>query len=665
MTTAVPQLPKNRRALARVIQQHVDREVSKQAYPRMMWKICHAYLSGARKFKIMSSTGELIQHWHLDKEGNLMYQAQDLLSIIDRLSAKLSTMDLWPSVIRNDRSIQSLRQRATAQVIADAIVSEDRLQIVSRQFAHIFTALGCCGLYADLSDHPTAGLTLDIEVVHPAEIFPFPSLGWDFTKQRGLVRRRIVPLSFLKDRLGRSLPRSVIDNDITAWRQRPTDTLERSDGADSTSTGAMTASASGGPREADLEEVTVVEINEVWVFGVRDTVSRYIVTSGDHVFVDSDFEAEGREVYCPLSFSTFMDTGSFYGAGAFSLLYGLIRHYERLMESLFTNVRDLDRYGFVVMPAGSWDQNTALRDVGRGLRVLPYDPDVAADSFRPFVVQPYNAGDLPGKTAAFARTALRDINPLRDLADEKGRIDSAAGLQYLDEELNRALTNPTSGIQRAFGSVYRAGVAAAASALSTAPRSLPISRLDLNLVGAVIDETGDRVSFTTNPLPRVGSLRFTVREVAPRSSAVRKAEALELLKLQQMVTGAGDWDSFVVWAVREGIELAMDTGTIRAAVQTATVNILRLFNDGQTPGRIIDSPYLAEPAVQRRLLREFMAGPELRAASVEVQDAFIQYDLFLAEQSSVVLPEGVPSLEDTIALSVQAQQQQPAMRLTA
>lgn len=662
-------LPKSPKVLARTLHEHITREQERQSYIRTMWRLCYAYLNGARRFHLHSLNGQHIDTWHLDKEGNLLYQAPDMLSMIDRVAAKLASMDLSPSVVRNDRSLHSLRHRASAQIIGDAIVSTEQLNTAKRQFAHIFTALGSCGLYGDVGDHPIAGLTLDLEVVHPSEIFPFPALGFDMTKQSGICRQRVVPLSWLEDRLGKKISKSALENDCVAWKQLPGDLLEgNAEMQPVRGTNALAGAPSSGSafsvtgppnsRDGKDEYITAIQLNEAWFMGPRGTVSRYVATSGHHSFVDVNFYEQGQEVYCPLSWSVFMDTGDFYGAGLFNLMFSLVRRAEKLMNSLFNNVEDVDRYGVVIMPSGSWNQNLALRDIGRGLRALPYEPDVAAENFKPFVVTPFNSGDMPGKTAAFARSMIRDFNPLRDLAEEKGRVDSAAGLAFLDEQMNQAMTNPSSGIQTAFGQVYRAGVAGAASLLSTGPRSLPVSRLDLSLVGAVLDEENDRVSFTKNPLPRVGHLHFTVREVSPRSPSTRKAEAVEMLRLQAETAGQGDWDSFKLFAVRESLDFAMDMGVEKAAYTTIVGQILRLFNDGVTPGQIVESPHMARPDLQLRILDEFMAGPEIRLASVDVQNAFILYKQFLVEQMSVVLPEGVPTPEDAAALSALSSQQQ-------
>jgi hypothetical protein len=54
-----------------------------------------------------------------------------------------------------------------------------------------------------LADVPTVGLTADLEVVHPREVFPFPALHQDHTKQSGIMRQRVVPIDLLASKFGK------------------------------------------------------------------------------------------------------------------------------------------------------------------------------------------------------------------------------------------------------------------------------------------------------------------------------------------------------------------------------------------------------------------------------------------------------------------------------
>jgi hypothetical protein len=148
-----------------------------------------------------------------------------------------------------------------------------------------------------------------------------------------------------------------------------------------------------------------------------------------------------------------------------------------------------------MIPQGTINERAAMREVGQGLRYLPYSKDaMMGDDFKPVVIQPFNAGDVPGKVAQFAKTIADGLSPVQDLIAEKGRVDSASGLQFLDEQISKAMTNPTSGVQVAFGTMYRAVVAKAAGQMLVSKRALPVNKLTTELAGAVINpETGTRV----------------------------------------------------------------------------------------------------------------------------------------------------------------------------
>ena len=101
-------LPKNPTVLARIIDEHADREESRLSFRRIMWLLTWHYLAGARRFDVFDpSTGALSPHY-LDEEGNMEFQSQELLSAIDRVSGRLASFDLRPKVVRKGISLNSI-----------------------------------------------------------------------------------------------------------------------------------------------------------------------------------------------------------------------------------------------------------------------------------------------------------------------------------------------------------------------------------------------------------------------------------------------------------------------------------------------------------------------------------------------------------------------------
>ena len=637
-------LTKNPKALAETIATHVNREESRLSYRRATWLVAAHYLAGVRQFdQFDPDSGHVRWSW-TTQTGELEFQSTELLSHIDRIQGRLMSSDFRPLVQRIGNSLPALRERAIAQVIADSMVGEQQLEDAKRDFGYIFTALGSCGITGHVVDHPTIGLTSDLEVVHPTELFPFPSIGYDHTKVMGLLRQRWVPLSWLQDRYGGKIKKNLKDMDWMTIQSGERLDPEMNESAPYAHSFRLNWGHGAGVPDGQPDEMDVVKVRELWLYGHKQTVSRHIITSGQYTIEDLDLS--GLEVYCPIGFARFMDNGTWHGAGAFDLLFPLVREAEKMIKQLFFNTRDMDRYGVLVMPQGSFNANSMLRDIGRGLRVCPWEPDPISESFRPFSIPPFNSGDIPGRTAAFAQDQIDRVNPIRDLIQEKGRVDSAVGLSFLDEQINRAMTSPTQGIQKAFGDMYRSLVANASRTIAMSPRAIPVQRLTVDLAGAVIDPVTLEVSFEKNPLPNVSRLSFGIRQRNPRSEVARKQEALQLQQQMQI-----DPDTFILFAMKEGLDFAMWTDEHQSAYETVVRNVILLYGDGQVPGQIILVPEQAKPELQIRVLSAFMGGPMMMVASPEVQNQFSRYKQTLIEFMGLSLPEAVPNPDDLAMLT--------------
>jgi len=649
-------LPKDPRTLGKIIDAHVSREMLKLTYRRTLWLLAWYYLNGFRRFDVFDPrTGRITPHY-LDEEGNMEFQSSELLSIVDKTTARLNTMNLHPRALRQGFSLAGLRERSIAQLIADAVVSDQQLVQVQRDFNYLYAVLGSCGITGHMVDSPTVGLTADLEVIHPKELMPFPSLGHDHTKVRGMIRQRLVPLNFLKDKYGTGKIESNIE-EMNVWRWQYGHQMEESQDAPWNGTGYFVSTmAQGGVRGnvEDSDTQQVAKIRETWINGERGTVSRYIVSSGDVIIDDQDLSRV--EAYCPIGFARFMDNGTFHGAGLFDLMFGIVREMERLLKSLFNNIRTMDRYGVMLIPQGTINERATMREVGQGLRYLSYSKDaLMGDDFKPLVIQPFNAGDVPGKVAQFAKTIIDGLSPVQDLIAEKGRVDSASGLQFLDEQINKAMTNPTSGVQTAFGTMYRAVVAKAAGQMLVSQRALPVNKLTTDLAGAMIDPDSGTVSFKNNPLPNFSQIAFTVQDTSPKSEVVRKQEALSMLQ-----AGLTDPDGLKLFAMKEGLDLAIWMEEEKSAYESVVRNILLLFGDGSQTQQIVITPHTTRPDIQLRVLGAFMANPIMSVASVQVQDAFKAYRESLIGFMGQTLPAMVPNPDDMANVAGQQGQPEPA-----
>ena len=283
-------LTKDPLALARIIDQHVDREMNRLSYRRATWLVALYYLMGARQFDVFDPESGSVRYSYLDEHDRLDFQSSELLSAVDKISGRLSSLDYRPLVQRVGSSLSSIRQRSIAQIMLDQVVSDHQLARVVPQFNHVFSLLGSCGITGHIVNHATIGMTADLEVVHPIELFPFPSLAQDYTKQRGLLRQRMVSLEYLKEVFGAKVTRNK--ERLEFYTIKPGEVYEQQQANEYTLGSNVSYSDTrvvGHNQEAEAQEV--VRVRELWLKGPRDTVSRYVVTSGEYVIHDEDLVA--------------------------------------------------------------------------------------------------------------------------------------------------------------------------------------------------------------------------------------------------------------------------------------------------------------------------------------------------------------------------------------
>ncbi len=638
------QLPTDQTALCRLLTRHAFREDSRLRYRRMMWLLSWLYLNGSRRFDVVDPSTGVVHALYVDEDGNLEFQAQELLSLINRTAARLSSMDFRPRVQESGGSLAGIRDRSTAQIVMDSVVQDDRLSEVKRDFAFLYTCLGSAGICGHLVDHPTVGLTADLEVIHPREILPFPSLGQDHTKASGLMRYRAVPLEMLVQKFGPKVERNLEKLDY--WEALIGEDYSERNTTSINNTPSRIYGPATSTTYKETEEVQkVVRIKELWMGGKGGTCSRYVCTSGDYILADEDYSA--KEIYCPIGFQRFYETGSWHGAGLFDVMFPIARQMELNIKQLFQNIRDTDQYGILVIPSGQFNERSVLKNVGRGLRALPWEPDPITEGFKPFAIQPFNSGEAPGKVAQFAKALLQGLDPSPDISDNKGRVDSASGLAFLEEQATKALTFPAQGIERAFSTAYRAVAGQAVEALAKSPRPIPVSRLTLDLAGAAIDPETHTVSFKQNPIPDLSRLSFSIRDMNPKSEAARKAEALMLTEKQIQ-----DRDSLILYCIQSGVELAAWVEEEKAAYDAVVRNILLLYGDGvESSGQVVVTPETVKPLFQLRVLAAFMGSLKMSSASPEVVEQFQKYREFLLMQVNGVLPNAAPNPDDVAIMS--------------
>lgn len=666
-----PTLPKKDEDICRMIDDHVAIEESKLQVRKIRWELAAAYAQGHRVFQFRGG-GAIprgLGAFHFNDDGKMPLQNSSLLKKANEFQGHLQSLDMRPTALREEVSLSGIRERGIAQVLANSALSVEQIEGAWSRFTWMFTWLGSCGIQGDVIDYPNVGLTSEISVIPPWEIFPFPSLNNDLEQVRGFVRQRLVPVDHLKDpsvygkRFG-SMMGKMSGHIFSRKVGSATDTSEVRESPTPRTFGQTNQMSSNRRSSGSKAQYKVAMHRELFLFGPRGTLQRMVSCVGNALLVDETYDS--IQTYVPIAYERFMETGDFRGAGMFDLLFSLESQFEKLVESLVVNTRDQERYPVTVIPAGVMNEKSVFKDDGNRLRFVTVTPEESFGTnkdFRPITVSPHNSGDVPGRTAAFLREVIQENSPVRDLLKEKGRIDSLPALQFFDEREKRSVNTPVANSMRAWSTIYKYCVSQTANHLVRTPRALPLSDITVDLAGVVIDFDKGSVSFTENPLPDLSRIRFIPRSRGLKSEAVRKGEAVEMLKLQREINDMGDWDGFLLLTFEEGMDFALYAKGEKNAYDSVVMNILRLYNDGQTPGQIVLTPHTERPEFQLRILNDFMTSRTMSVASPQVIDGFKIYRETLLMFMGQILPQSVPdpydaALLDQVRAAQMAQQAQ-------
>jgi hypothetical protein len=345
---------------------------------------------------------------------------------------------------------------------------------------------------------------------------------------------------------------------------------------------------------------------------------------------------------CPISMERFLDDNTWYGQGPGHLLLHANREAELLLSRLFENVREIEQSSVLVMPRDTVDYRNGLHNIGKGMKLLQAEIDPSLDTFKPFLIQPHNSGDFPGKVAEFANRMMIDIVPLSPMAygEAPGRVDSASGLQFIDQQSKIRFTSAYNAIERLFGNAHRYVTMKTSEEMADQGMGMKLVKMSEDMVGLVFDpETGEFMA-RNNVTPDPRGLDFKIIMDEPTYKLSLKREAIEMFNLNPDLIG------LILFCLKNGLDLAMYTGMEEAAYRKAVFNLLVMFGDGETPGRIKDNVQNYMPDIQIRVMNTFMAGPEFVYASAAVQTEFNNYVNDLKMASGGKLPPGLPNPDD-------------------
>lgn len=654
----LPILPKDNEQLALTVDAHACRQSRLMTGQYVMWRLAHLYLSGYRTFTTFDTrAGRIVASpYVLSKDGKREYQSQELAKAISDTSSHLASMNAMPKVGRKSDDLANIRERAIAQTVLDSVTNQTMLEKKIDQFSYLLTALGFCGIQGDVSNHPSLGLTVEPQIVHPRELLPWPALGDDYTQEQGRLRQQMITIESLKDIFGSKLGGAKA-LDKMEWYRAESGQVLADPLAYSESDTAYDAHGSANPyNQTEVAKTDYARVRQLWTFGENETVQEYVVCSGRHVLHRESFR--GDEVYCPVQVARFMENGTWYGQGLFATLFSIHREMEDLLHRMFQNVRDQDQHATLIVPGTQIPEKPTMYNVGDKYRVIGVQVDPMEQGFNPFSLPVNNAGDMPGRTAAYAKQMMDSLNPVDDLIRDKGRIDSAEAMEILQEEAKKKHSTPMRAIDRSLGAYHRTVLAGTLRELMKGNTELKVTRLDPDLAGVSLSEDGTTITLDgeRNPIPSLSHLTYGVQDASPTNNANQKRGAMQMFQL------TGDLEGLILHSLREGFKLDLYMDEARAAYESVVRDILLIYNDGQTPHQVVLTPTVARPKLQLRVLAAFTASVTYRLASPQVQNEFQKYITTMKTYLGTVLSGPPGSPDDFAAVAAAREQQQGAPR---
>jgi hypothetical protein len=221
-----------------------------------------------------------------------------------------------------------------------------------------------------------------------------------------------------------------------------------------------------------------------------------------------------------------------------------------------------------------------------------------------------------------------------------GRVDSKLGLGFLQETSNTPLLPSAAGLASALIQCYEASLAMVAAGAWDQEKIVQVTMLDDALAGVVLNADKGTISLELNAIPRPEQVTVFVQAMTPRSKEQQKAELMKSLEI-----GSIDMFEYRIAVRKEGLDLPVGNDAEWQNYREAMLENIILFGDGRNTKPIVWD-ILDIHEVHMRVHQAFMARPEFRQASADVQNAFKKH--YSAHQLALgnSMPDQAPYPED-------------------
>lgn len=626
-----------------------------------LWKVIDAYLNGIRRFKILDRWSGNLSIAFENAKGELDLRYEEILRIYLAEVGRFLKMDNTPVATKKGESLGSLRKAGIANATLGALASKLPLRQLQRRFVIPFLKYGTVGLnHVETGNERTPDI---IEVVSPRQLRGFPAWVDGPENLYGIARKRWVPLEWAVERAkkvyNKKLDTSSPESDLCAmdvgWGSTPPEQgseygdqqvyggywkPNRRDMIGQTiSTGLNKEDRYSGKPTRDGRYF--VPLEEIYLYDdTQQFVSRFIVKIGDTIVHDMDFEKDNLDVIVPLHVARHTDVGKFFGRSFLSPLLPMNDQIEKMLQSLFKNVAELDMFGTLFIPGQSGIDIKKWR-TGPRPKVETFNPDPLSPNMQPFTLQPATTGELPAKIAEFAMGQMSKLagqGPIFQ-GQTSGRVDSAAGLGFLWNSGNISLGLPANGMADAYCGVYERMLQVAKDRMKPGD-TVEIAVVDDAIAGIVVDPDTGTLQLAQNPIPEPWEVNIDVKDRTPRDRDIRKQELLQLYSAQLV-----DDTRFWITAFEENLDFPGPPKEIWETWRKAIWQIIMLFRDGVTPGTIEIGEHTQNADIQLIAVQQFMSKIEFSLASPAVRKRFEDWKIDLELLAGRNFPAGLPSPE--------------------
>ena len=632
-------LPSNKRDLGEALYSALRFAQVERNRQCVIWGATRYWLKGIRELTAINwerGTFEPVYEYPGD---SVVYE--EALGAVQAEIGRLMKVDLRPVVGHRSMGLDAMRKAAVAHADLEYHNSNMGFEAARRAFATYLVHYGKAGIMTDLMPpRPKSDSVAEwkgkYRTIPPWQLIGVPGEAADLDMPTATVIERWVPQSWLE--MIAKYPNVGLRPKITipgneqdlAPKYLPFGAPIHNEFGSSTMNGVMVAEWEEAlrhqrglnPQDRNKNTSKHIQFCE-WLFsedGVH--LDAYIMTSRNVVLGMRDYYDEGIDVWYPLGTAAYAETGGFYPKSFAEPRINLNRITEHLMEQIIRIVDDVDSLGHLFVHTGlGIRMDDFRRPSDGGPKVSMYSPiDEMNKAIPPFhQAHPQYPNGLPGQVLQLITGLEERVMPQHSLFSDSAprRVDNLGGLQFVDQAANEPRHPAAESMADAWTVNYRSQLDSHRRFYQTTG-VVPITQFSKHIVGVRYDPKLGGIRLDKNAIPTPDEVDVGVMSRQPRNMA-----AVEQALVQELQMGTMQPHEYRIMMRLRGIDRPVGADEEWAAYQMAQLNIIMAFNDGETPGEVLD-PMAGPVMIHLWALVEFMAGTRFALAAPPVRKRFFQ-----------------------------------------